>query len=126
LTTRNKIRALLLAVSFALAAAIAPGFLPQVALAQSSSPATSGQIIKTRFEVVSMQYQSLQVRSLTNPRELHTFTYSPELRPKMQKVQSAGGYRYGDKITVWYRQNADVALKVKGKPSKPPKSPNSH
>jgi hypothetical protein len=36
----------------------------------------------------------------------------------MQKVQSAGGYKYGDKVTVWYRAGADVALKVKGKPSK--------
>ena len=67
-----------------------------------------------------MQSQALQVRSLTNPRDIHTFTYSPELRPKMQKVQSAGGYRYGDKVTVWYHQNPDVAVNVKGKPSKPP------
>lgn len=67
-----------------------------------------------------MRYQSLQVRSLTNPRELHTFTYSPELLPKMQKLQDKGsGYQYGDKVTVWYRQNPDVALKVTGKPSKP-------
>jgi len=36
----------------------------------------------------------------------------------MQKVQSAGGYKYGDKVTVWYRVGADVALKVRGKPSK--------
>lgn len=72
-----------------------------------------------------MEYQSLQVRSLTNPREVHTFTYASQLRPKMQKLQGAGGYRYGDKVTVWYHENPDVALKVKGKPSKPPKSPKS-
>jgi len=73
-----------------------------------------------------MAYQSLQVRSLTNPRELHTFTYTPQLRPKMEKLQSAGGYRYGDKVTVWYHENPDVALKVKGKPSKQPKPSKSH
>ena len=66
-----------------------------------------------------MLAQSLEVRSVSNPREVHTFTYSPELRPQMLTVQSAGGYQYGDKVVVWYRQGADVALKIKGKPSKP-------
>jgi membrane-bound inhibitor of C-type lysozyme len=119
LKTRNKIRALLLAALIALSGAIVAGLAPEAAFAQNSSPAAqSDKIIKTRFEVVSMQYQSLQVRSLSNQNELHTFTYSPAVRPKMQKVQSAGGYKYGDKVTVWYRAGADVALKVKGKPSK--------
>jgi len=120
LKTRNKIRALLFATLIALSGAIVAGLAPEAAFAQNSSPAAqSGKIIKTRFEVVSMQYQSLQVRSLSNQRELHTFTYSPAVRPKMQKLQSAGGgYKYGDKVTVWYRAGADVALKVKGKPSK--------
>jgi hypothetical protein len=119
LKTRNKIRALLLAALIALSGAIVAGLAPEAAFAQTSSPAAqSGKIIKARFEVVSMQYQSLQVRSLSNLRELHTFAYSPSVRPQMQKVQSAGGYKYGDKVTVWYRAGADVALKVKGKPSK--------
>lgn len=119
MTTRNKIRPLLLALTFAACAAIAVEFAPEMARAQGAQfPAQSGQILKTHFEVVAMQYQALQVRSLTNPRELHTFAYSPELRPQMQKVQSAGGYKYGDKVTVWYRQGTEVALKIKGKPSK--------
>ena len=109
----------MLAAFIALSSAIVTGLAPEAAFASQNSPATpSGKIIKARFEVVSMQYQSLQVRSLSNQRELHTFTYSPAVRPKMQKVQSAGGYKYGDKVTVWYRVGADVALKVKGKPSK--------
>ena len=117
--TRNKIRALLLAALIALSGAIVAGLAPEATFAQNSSPAApSGKIIKARFEVVSMQSQSLQVRGLSNQRELHTFTYSPAVRPQMQKVQSAGGYKYGDKVTVWYRVGADVALKVRGKPSK--------
>ena len=35
-----------------------------------------------------MMYQSIQVRSLADPRELHTFTYSPAIRDKMQKYST--------------------------------------
>ena len=65
-----------------------------------------------------MLYQSIQVRSLTDMKELHTFTYSPEIRDKMQNIFNAGGYQYGDKVVVWYRHGGSVALKIKGKPSK--------
>jgi len=119
--TRNRIRAVLLAASVALSGAMVAGFSPEVAHAQdAASPAPqSGTVIKAKFEVVAMLAQSLEVRSVSNPREIHTFTYSTEVRPQMLKVQSAGGYRYGDQVVVWYREGADVALKIKGKPSKP-------
>lgn len=65
-----------------------------------------------------MLYQSIQVRSLAGMRDFHTFTYSPGIRDKMQKVFNAGGYKYGDEVVIWYRQGTDVALKIKGKPSK--------
>lgn len=51
-------------------------------------------------------------------REIHTFTYSPSLHEKMQEIFNAGGYQYGDKVVVWYRQGTTVALNIKGKPSK--------
>lgn len=116
---RNKTRALFLAAAFALSGAFLAGFTPETARAQSPSPGQSGKIVKTQFEVVAMLYQSLQVRSLANQQELRTFTYSPAVRPQMQKVQSEGGYKYGDKVTVWYHEGVDVALKIRGKPSKP-------
>ena len=65
-----------------------------------------------------MLYQSLQVRGLSDMRELHTFTYSPGIRDKMQQVFNAGGYRYGDSVMVWYVQGTTVALNIKGKPSR--------
>ena len=117
--TRDRIRALLLAACVALFGAMVAGFSPTVALAQNTAAPESGAIIKAKFEVVAMLAQSLEVRSLSSPGEIHTFTYSAEVRPQMLKVQSAGGYRYGDKVEVWYRKGADVALKIKGKPSKP-------
>jgi hypothetical protein len=118
--TRNKIHALLLAAALVLGGALLASSAPGASA--QSSPASAPQtrkIIKARFEVQRMLYQSIQVRSLANMRELHTFTYSPEIRGQMQKVFNAGGYQYGDKLVVWYRQGGDVALKVKGKPSKP-------
>ena len=119
--TRNRIRAVLLAACVALFSAMVAGVSPEVARAQNSSPAPpeSDAIIKATFEVVAMLAQSLEVRSLSNPGEVHTFTYSAEVRPQMLKMQSAGGYRYGDRVVVWYRKGTDVALKIKGKPSKP-------
>jgi hypothetical protein len=118
--TRNKILALLRATALMLCAVVFASFA-QAASAQSA-PATSSpseKPIKVHFEVVHMLYQSLQVRSLTDMREIHTFTYSPAIRDKMQNIFNAGGYQYGDKVVVWYKRGDDVAFKIKGKPSKP-------
>lgn len=118
--TRYKTHALVLAAAFVLCGALLASSAPE-SRAQSV-PATAPQaqkIIKARFEVLHMLYQSIQVRSLVDMRELHTFTYSPKVRDQMQNVFNAGGYQYGDKVVVWYRRGEDVALKIKGKPSKP-------
>jgi hypothetical protein len=104
------------AAIFVLSAAIAASFAPQ-ALSQTAPP--SGKLIKTRFVVLHMMYESLQVRSLTDMREIHTFSYSPAIRAQMQQIHDAGGYQYGDQVVVSYEQGTDVALKIKGKPSKP-------
>ena len=118
--TRNKILALLRATALALCVVVFASFAP-AASAQSApaSASPSEKPIKMHFEVVHMLYQSLQVRSLTDMREIHTFTYSPAIRDRMQNIFNAGGYQYGDKVVVWYRRGGDVALKIKGKPSKP-------
>jgi len=111
--TRNKIHGLVFAAALALSGA----FLA-VSARSAQSPASQFQkTIKARFEVVQMSYQSIQVRSL-DMREHFTFTYSPEIRDKMQSIFNAGGYQYGDEIVVWFKRGDDVALKIKGKPSK--------
>jgi hypothetical protein len=84
-----------------------------------SAPVTSPKPLKTRFEVLHMFTNSIQVRSLTNGLEVHTFAYSDQIHDSMLKVFDQGGYQYGDKVEIWYQQGADVALKIKGKPSKP-------
>lgn len=119
--TRNKIHVFLPAAALALCALLAAAFSPQ-ASAQTQTPSSApltAKIIKRQFSVVHMFPQSLQVAKLDNPRDLITFDYSPDIRDKMLKLFIAGGFQYGDRVTVWYHQNTDLALKVKGKSSKP-------
>lgn len=71
------------------------------------------------FEVLHMSWTTIQVRSVANPREIHTFTYAATIRPKMQKLFNGGGYQYGDIVRIEYQPGAEIALKIKGKPSKP-------
>jgi|SRR6202049_442194 len=118
--TRNKTRPVVLATALVLCGALLANSAPGASAQSAPASAPQAQkIIKVRFEVLHMLYQAIQVRSLVDMRELHTFTYSPEIRDQMQKVFNAGGYQYGDKVVVWYRSGGDVALKIKGKPSKP-------
>ena len=74
---------------------------------------------KTRFEVLHMMSTGIQVRSLVNGLEIHTFIYSDQIREAMQKLLDHGGYQYGDQVEIEYQPGSDVALKIKGKPSKP-------
>jgi len=74
---------------------------------------------KTTFEVLHMMTTGIQVRSLTNGLEIHTFTYSDKIHDAMQARLNQGGYQYGDKVEIEYQPGTEIALKIKGKPSKP-------
>ena len=74
---------------------------------------------KAEFQVLHMMSNAIQVQSLANLREIHTFTYSDGIRGKMQNVLDQGGYRYGDKVKIVYQPGSEIALRIKGKPSKP-------
>jgi len=77
------------------------------------------KLAKTTFEVLHMMTTGIQVRSLTNGLEIHTFTYSDKIHDAMLALLNQGGYQYGDKVEIQYQPGSDVALKIKGKPSKP-------
>ena len=115
----NKTRALLVAACLVLCGSFIVSFAPP-ANAQGGVAASppSQNIVKTQFAVQRMLNQSLQVRDLTAVPGLHTFTYSPALRDKMQKVFDSGGYQYGDLVVIYYKSGTTVALNIKGKPSK--------
>jgi hypothetical protein len=74
---------------------------------------------KARFEVLNMTSVAIQVRGLVNEREIHTFAYADAIRDKMQKLLDRGGYQYGDVVVIQYEPGAEIALTIKGKPSKP-------
>jgi hypothetical protein len=114
-------RKLAFLAALALSAAIVFG-LPVKSQAQTvasqSSPAK--KLVKSRFEVLRMMYTAIQVRNPSNLREIRTFTYSDPIRDKMQTLFNEGGFQYGDKVEIWYEEGGEVALKIKGKPSKHP------
>jgi len=86
--------------------------------AQDSGPPPQ-KIIKSHFEVLHMMPLAIQVRNAENRAEIHTLTYAPAIRDRMQKMLEEGGYQYGDHVVVWYDPTANVAVKITGKPSKP-------
>ncbi len=69
-------------------------------------------------EVIHSNALRMVVRSRENPRIVRTFTYAPELKEKMEKLHESGGFRYGDKVEIRHEPGRDVALRIKGKPSK--------
>jgi hypothetical protein len=116
----NKTRAFLLAAAVMVCATALASSIPAATPPASPSPSPQAQqIVKQRFIVVHMLYQSLQVRGVSDFREIHTFRYSPAIHDKMQAIFNAGGYQPGDNVVVWHHSGEDLALKIKGKPSKP-------
>jgi hypothetical protein len=72
-----------------------------------------------KAEVIHADTNSIMVREQASSLTIHTFTYSPRIKDAMQKLMDKGGYQSGDKVKILYEQGQTVALKVKGKPSKP-------
>jgi len=58
------------------------------------------------------------VREQENERAIHTFTFSPKIQDKMQRIFDQGGYQSGYKVRILYNPQNTVAIKVRGKPSK--------
>ncbi|HKV48740.1 MAG TPA: hypothetical protein VJN69_11675 [Candidatus Acidoferrales bacterium] len=79
-----------------------------------------------KVEVLHADNNSMVVSEQGNERVIHTFTYSPEVKAKMQQIISSGGYQYGDRIKVQYTPGGTVAFKIHGKPSKPASAFNAH
>jgi hypothetical protein len=74
-----------------------------------------------RYEGFVMHANTAQitVRAKGSDMTLQTFTLSPNAAARMQQVVDKGGYQYGDKVTIIYNTANQMALKIKGKPSRP-------
>jgi type IV pilus biogenesis protein CpaD/CtpE len=75
----------------------------------------------TRFDgfVVHANTAQITVRARNNEVDLQTFSLSPVASAKMQATIDKGGYQYGDRVTVIYNTANQIALQIKGKPSRP-------
>ncbi len=61
---------------------------------------------------------SIMVRDPKNTYIVRTFTFSPDLKKKLQPLIDRGGYQPGDKVTVSFAAGSSEAQSIKGKPSK--------
>jgi hypothetical protein len=121
MTRNKKVSILLAAASAACAAAVPAGAQVTTAPVINAKSVRTKETkpAKTRFQVLHMMSTAIQVQSLVNEREIHTFTYSDQIRDQMQKLLDQGGYQFGDKVVIRYLPGTEVALKITGKPSKP-------
>ncbi len=107
----------------ALTAFAAPAFAQSVDTSKPI-PVKPAKTSKSKLEVFKGQVMNatalaITVRSQDNERLIRTFTYSDALRGHMQQILDQGGYQYGDKVTIETEPGSNVALHIKGKPSKP-------
>ncbi len=105
------------------AVAVCAAGLPARAQVETSEPihvkTLKPKKLKFRGTVVSVTPASIIVRDRQNQLALRTFTYSDAVRDQMAKVLERGGYQFGDRVDIEYAAGTDVALRIKGKPSKP-------
>ena len=115
---RSSLRAILLAAG--LSAAMAFSSSAQVDVNQPIRvKELKPKRIKFHGAVMRADNVQITVRARENERVMRTFTYAPEVRDKMQQIIDRGGYQYGDKVVIYHLAGSDVALRIKGKPSKP-------
>jgi hypothetical protein len=115
--TRSSIRVWLLA---ALVAGLAPALAAQTETAKPEKPkAPRVRTEKFKGQVLHFNNQQITVQSTENTYFVRTFKFSAKLAGEMQKLADRGGYQPGDKIEIEFESGSDVAVRVKGKPSKP-------
>ena len=111
--------------------AVAAATMCLAARAGSQIGSSSSTVVKQDYpkrvwlkaEVIHADANIMIVREQANERAIHTFTYSSNIKDAMQKISDAGGYQSGDKVRIQYLQGQTVALKVRGKFSKPRSQP---
>jgi hypothetical protein len=92
----------------------APIVIPKPARTKPAKPPQGN------FEVVNMTPTGIRVRNISNAYQVRTFSYAEPIRARMLNMLARNaGYRFGDKVRIQYLPDADVALKIKGKPSRP-------
>jgi hypothetical protein len=99
-----------------------PGQAPQDAVktappVQAKHPRP--KLDKYKGRVLAFNKAQMIVQSADNEKMVWTFQYSVDLQPKVIDWLNAGGFQYGDSVVVYTNPGTTVAVKIKGKPSKP-------
>ena len=104
-------------------AALLGAAVPALAQVQTTAPIIVKQpkhkFDKFKGTVLSATSAVIMVQSTDNQRIVRTFQYSPKMHDKMIHIIDQGGYQYGDKVTVVTEPGSEVAVDIKGQPSKP-------
>lgn len=111
----TNIRATLLAAAVAFASVA----FAQVGTGRPVQLKAKPQVMKFRGEVIHADAYQIVVRSRENEKLIRTFTYTPKVKEQMDQIIDRGGYQTGDKVEIQHEAGSDVAVKIKGKPSKP-------
>jgi hypothetical protein len=113
--------------------ALAAGAIAPIAAQQSTSPTPPVVALSTptvvkrvkppvdhyKGRVIAFNLAQMMVQSYENEKLVWTFQYAAELRPRVNDLLNSGGYQYGDKVEVFCSPGTKVAVRIKGKPSKP-------
>lgn len=120
--SRPRIPGLLLAALFFAAPLIPPAYAQDQDQVRTTAPivlkAPKPKRDKFKGTVVVANRAQFTVQGLQNQRVVRTYHYSPKAWEKMVQVIDRGGYQFGDKVEVISEPGSDVALEIKGKPSK--------
>jgi hypothetical protein len=117
-----------IACFLALAAAAAFAARPAHAQVTTSKPITvkvktakpkKPKVDTFKGEVLHMDGSSIMVRDASDTAVVRTFTYTPALSKKLQKLLERGGYPYGERVRVKYAEGGTVAQGISGKAPKP-------
>ncbi|HMD31624.1 MAG TPA: hypothetical protein VKG84_06925 [Candidatus Acidoferrales bacterium] len=113
--------------------ALLSGAVAPLAARQSSSPTppvvalSTPTIVKKqrppmdryKGRVVSFNLAQMIVQNVENEKMMWTFQYAVQLKPHVLDLLNAGGYQYGDRVEVFCSPGTTVAVRIKGRPSKP-------
>jgi hypothetical protein len=123
-------RRLSLSAVFFLSATLAPSAFGQTSGSPAVLDAKTPIVVKsskpkpvnlTKFVgfVQTANIAQITLRQRNNETSIQTFSLTKAASEKMQRIVDAGGFQYGDKVTVYYDPATHQAANFKGKPSKP-------
>ncbi len=115
---RFEARAFLLGVAVTVAASAWAQVTTSGPIRAKPPKALARHVATFRGAVIRADAAQIIVRSRSDSRFVRTFTYSPQARRQVEKVLERGGFRYGDRVRIRYQAGTDVALAIRGKPSK--------